>query len=213
MIRDICADINIASPAFERQDINELFKKIDDALVKHHHVLFIDAGASFGKFTVAVGNRFRRYTKQLSILAFEPDSENFRLLTKNVELNNLRNVKIFQTALSNTETVKKFFYYRPMKQIVSFPTPEQINVHTTMLDTYSKYISSDDNTELFIKLDVEGHEIETLQGSNKILRNKKNITLLVEDSTTFTSYKLIQYLSSHGTFLDKKTVYNSFWKL
>lgn len=213
MIRDICADINIASPSFERPDLNELFKKIRDSLNKNHPVVFIDIGASFGKFTIAVGNRFKAYRNQLSILSFEPDPENFKLLKKNIRLNKLNNIKAFHTALSNKRTIQKFFYFSPMKQIVSFPTREKINIRTTLLSDYLAYIPEKKSPDVFIKIDVEGHEIEVLMGSKEIIKKYKNILLLIEDSLPSASGQLIQYLSHHGNFLTKITSYNSFWKL
>jgi len=164
-IRDMTNDIIIASPSYEKQDLNELLSQIQTSLSAGHKVLFLDIGACFGKFTVAVGKKFRSYKKNLSILSFEPDPVNFKLLKQNILLNRLKNTKIFRSTLSNNEIRKQFYYFRPMKQIVSFPTNETIYLSTTKLDTYLHSMPKERNTDVFIKLDAEGHEKKFLKAA------------------------------------------------
>lgn len=212
-IRNICWDLKAASPSFERLDIEELIHRISNSLANNHNVIFIDIGAQFGKYTVTIGNRFRNLSKKITIFAFEPDAENFSLLKENIHLNNLHNVKLFRRALSDKKTAQKFFYYAPQKMIVSCPTSRKITIKTDTLDNYLNNLTNVDNTEIFIKLDVEGHEIKVLKGGEKTFQRIINSTLLVEDSMCDNYQNLIRYLSSHGIFLTKKTAYNSFWKL
>ena len=208
-IRDITSDINIASPAYERQDLNELIKYIKWNLQLHHKVLFIDIGACFGKYTVTIGNIFKKYSKQIDILAFEPDKQNYNLLKKNVLLNNLKNVTLYKIALSNQNTTQKFYYYSPMKQIVTFTTKKPLQIITKTLDQIliSKGISPD--TNLVVKIDIEGNELKALQGSKKIFSLYKNSFLLIEDS--FKKIALQQHLNNKFHFFKKLTNYNSFW--
>lgn len=212
LIRDICWDIKSASPSFERVDLEELMRRIDDSLHSGKNVLFLDIGAQFGKYTVAIGNRFKKYGKKLKIFSFEPDPECFQLLQKNIRLNSLRNVMAFQTALSDKKTMQRFYYYKPQRMIVSFPTTQRIKVHTTTLDSYSTYFPKAENSDLFIKLDVEGHEIEALKGGRRIIKKAKKAIVLIEDFSP-NSKKLMRYLSSHGTRLSKNSPMNSFWQL
>ncbi len=212
-IRDIGIDLQIASPAFERLDLEALIRKIHDALARNHTVTFIDVGAGFGKFTVAIGTHFRKYARKLTIYSFEPERENFELLRKNIRLNQLRNVRSMRLALSDKTVKQKFYYFELMRMIVSFPTSQKVFIRTKPLDSLRKYLINGDNTELFIKLDAEEHEIKALQGSKKTISMSKNTTLLIEDSAGATHEKLIRYLASHGSFLVKHTAYNSFWRL
>lgn len=212
-VRNIGIDLLVASPSYERLDLEELIKRINYALTQNHNIIFIDVGAGFGKFTIAIGSHFRKYANKLSIFSFEPEPESYKLLKENIIMNRLRNIKAYNFALSDKTTLQKFFYFKPMKQIVSFKTSNIINVHTKTLDNFYGYVLKPNNVEIFIKLDVEGHEIEVLKGSKKTISMAKNTTLLVEDSAVATSQKLIQYLSNHGTFLIKNTNHNSFWRL
>lgn len=211
--RDTYIDLKIASPSYERLDLNELMRRIYASLVLTRRVLFIDIGASFGKYTVAIGNQFRKYAKQLTILSFEPDYESYMLLKKNIKLNHLVNTKAFQIALSNKSGRRKFYYYAPMKQVVSFHTEKNMYLGTSTLDSFQDYTPKGKNIDVFIKLDIEGHEALALRGARSVIDRYTNIYLLIEDSVSITSKNLLQYLLSHGDFLSKKTVYNSFWKL
>jgi len=213
MIRDISVDVTIASPSYERLDLNELILLIDNALQNKHKVLFIDIGASFGKFTISIGNHFKHNAKNLKILSFEPEPMSFRLLNSNVHINRLHNIQTFNIALSDKNGVNKFYYFEPMKQIVSFQTTKSIKIKTAKLDNYLKSVIKNDNVDFFIKLDVEEHEMNVLRGCTKTLKSFLNITLLVEDSMSTKDQKLTKYLLSNGTFLRKVTTYNSFWKL
>lgn len=213
IIRDIDIDLTVASPSFERLDLNELLKRIGESLKQKKSVIFIDAGAGFGTQSIAVGNAYKRFSNQLSILAFEPEPESFRLLTKNIQLNKLQNVTALKVALSNKKDKQQFYFLESMKQIVSFPTPQKITMTTTTLDSYLKDMQPPKNVDVFMKFDIEGHEVQALQGAKKIIKLYKDVVLMVEDSVTTTSSELTNYLLSNATFLTKKTDYNSFWKL
>ena len=212
-IRDIDIDLNIASPSFERLDLDELIKRIQASLHANHDVAFIDVGAGFGNQTVAIANQFKDYQDKLSIYSFEPEPDSYRLLVKNILLNKLTNVHSFEVALSDKESNQQFFYFEPMKQIVSFPTPKKIHIRTMTLDHYMRHIKKSPNTDIYMKFDIEGHELNALIGSQKIINRYKDITLLIEDSASSESSGLTEYLHRKGKFISKKTVYNSFWRL
>jgi len=213
IIRNIDIDLNIVSPAFERLDMNELVNHISNSLNMNHQVMFIDVGAGFGNQTVAIGNLFRSFSRNISILSFEPEPESFALLKKNIRLNSIKNARAFPVALSDRKSIQNFFYLESMKQIVSFPTPHKIKIRTTTLDTFMKHMKKSKNTDIYMKFDIEGHEVKALKGSKRIISFYKNVTILIEDSVGIKAPELIRYLEDNGTFLMKKTSYNSFWKL
>lgn len=64
--------------------------------------------------------------------------------------------------------------------------------------------------ELYIKIDIEGSEIEALKGAMELLTIPKGVTLLIED---WQGKKIINYLTKNNfIFVKKLTPYNSFWK-
>jgi|WetSurSiteA1Bulk_404760.scaffolds.fasta_scaffold07266_3 FkbM family methyltransferase len=210
-IRNVPFDIEVASPAFERADLNTLSFFIKRSLVKNKKVIFIDVGAGLGKYSIAISTIFKKYKSRIEIYSFEPDPKVFLLLKNNVRLNKLSNIKIFNTALSNKKSLKRFYYYAPMKMIVSFKTEKIIYVKCALLDEYFKNTNLGDNVELFIKLDVEGHEMEVLDGARKTISKSQKTILLIED--VFNISKLRKYLLIKGKFVGRNSMQNSFWSI
>ncbi len=212
-IRDICWELKVASPAYERLDMNELQRRISDSLRQNHKVVFFDIGSQFGSYSIAIGNKFKKFAEFLTIYAFEPDPENFSLLKENVRLNNLKNMKVFNFALSNKRGSKQFYYFAPQNMIVSYPTSEKIIVKTEKLDSFMSQVRNLESHDIFIKLDVEGHETEVLNGGLKFINGSRTTTLLVEDSFGVKTNSLVHYLKNRWRFLKKITPYNSFWRV
>lgn len=97
-----------------------------------------------------------------------------------------------------------------MKQIVSFPTSKLLRIHTEKLDGLMKQLTLR-NADIFMKLDVEGHELEVLEGASNTIKRVNSFTLLGEDCAEATSDKLLRYLGKHGRLLTNLSTYNSFW--
>ena len=131
----------------------------------------IDCGGHIGMTTLY----FKRVYPRAQILVFEPSSENFQLLTRNVENNKLKNVTIIQAALSSQEG--EALLYNPGRGEASidptYKTAQAIEkVPTTIL---SKFINRDVD---FLKLDIEGAEtavVEELAKQNKLRSVKEMI--------------------------------------
>jgi hypothetical protein len=115
----------------------------------------------------------------------------FALMKKNVAINNLRNISLNHYGLGNHEGINR------------------IGVEVNKLDSVltQKYINNYDI--LFIKIDIESHEINALKGAQNILKNTKNVELMVENCV---NPKIITYLKKNRfTLINKVSPYNSFW--
>lgn len=213
-IRKIIIDLIIASSSFERQDLMKLTQLISRSIQQGKRVLFIDIGAGFGKYTVSIGMQFKDDKTNFQIWSFEPEKENFLLLQKNIKLNNLKKVKTFQTALSNKVAIKEFYVEPTMHMFASSSSSsKKVKVKTQILDNYIKFMEESFD-EVYIKLDVEGHETEVLKGAQKLIDLIDKTILLVEDSfTSKTTAKLENYLKNKGRLMIKQTTYNSFWEM
>lgn len=188
----------ILSPAFERLDIDKLIDLVGKDVKNGKKVLFLDVGAYFGLYSVAIANRWREYKKNLDIIAFEPNASRFKnknyiLLKKNVDINHASNTKILNVGLGSTDAKKMNsdgFKAKKLDSILSTKVIEKYDV-------------------IYIKIDIEGFEREALEGGARILKQAKNIVLLIEDCV---DRSIIDYLQKTGyTFYEKLTPYNSFW--
>lgn len=144
---------------------------------------FFDVGANVGLYTWEV----RKVCPTRKILAFEPDPENIKLLEKTLRGANLQNVEICKCALSNQLAEVSFFQDnltsatgcvagkdKPWIEQYLNGSANEIRVKTETLDS----IVRKDRTPILIKIDVEGHEIEVLQGARNTLSEAKPLMII-----------------------------------
>ena len=164
--------------------ISKLIKNIAKELdVQNDQGCFFDVGANVGLYTWEV-NKICRYRK---ILAFEPDPENIKLLEKTLSGANLQNLEIYKCALSNQVGEISFFQDKltsatgcvagkdkPWVEQYLNSSANEIRVKTNTLDS----VVSKDKDPSLIKIDVEGHEFEVLQGGTNTLTYMKPLLII-----------------------------------
>jgi len=127
----------------------------------------IDAGAFMGTFTVYAS----LITENGKVIVFEPDPDNYKMVEKHIELNNLNNVILLKKGLWDCEKTLKFEQNNvgSTLNIINEDNPNLIEVQVCALDEIlnDHKIGNID----FIKMDIEGAEIEALMGANKTLVN------------------------------------------
>lgn len=158
---------------FSREiEIEQQAKKNLASLIKEDFLIF-DIGAHIGYYTVI----FSSICNQGHIVVFEPDRNNLKYLKNNIESNNLSNVVIIDKAASSKISESSFYEDVSTGRTSSLqpdawhPNATEIkieNVQTTTLNEISIEYGIPD----LIKCDVEGHEIEVLQGANEVLKAK-----------------------------------------
>lgn len=79
--------------------------KLFETLLKPGHVMF-DIGAHVGYYTLKAASRVGKLGQ---VHAFEPIHENFSRLSRNIEINNLSNVKINHIGISDHNKIVPFF--------------------------------------------------------------------------------------------------------
>jgi len=129
-------------------------KKFD---IKPNDVI-IDIGAHIGLFTIYAS----QFSKNGEIYSFEPMKENFELLNKNIISNNLKKVKIFNLAVSNSNSSVTLFINNDESGHSMFSQSSQ----NLMVNSISlKRIFDENQIEFcnFLKLDCEGAEYEIIK--------------------------------------------------
>ncbi len=154
-----------------------VFERRSLLLVKRYlrrNLTTIDIGANVGIWTSFLANELG----ETSIIhAFEPNPGAIKFLKNLVRMNSLENIKLHELALSNSEgevqlhlnNLEDADVYASMQP---GRTTNYIQVQSNTLDKSLQLLGSD--LEIgFIKIDVEGFELEVLQGSEKTLRRHK----------------------------------------
>lgn len=138
----------------------------------------IEIGANIGYVTLIMAEIVGSNGK---IYAFEPVLSNYKLLNKNIKLNNYRGiVNTYQQGISNV--TKKTKFHTSNKSNLGSITATKHTTNEIEIDL----ISTDDfmkgkNQINFIKMDIEGHEVEALDGMFNTLKNAKQpIKILME---------------------------------
>jgi len=130
----------------------------------------VDAGARVGvfaaKISAAVGNEGR-------IIAIEPEPRSFSCLQKNIKANSLNNVIPIQKMLWSQAELRKLYISGNSASHSAYcdafysSTGESINVEADTLDNILEELGIESVD--FIKMDIEGAEIEALKGMQKSL--------------------------------------------
>ncbi len=118
----------------------------------------IDVGGHIGLFSLYAA----QFCKNGQIFTFEPAKENFNLLSENMISNNLKNVRCFNLAVTNSNSsVKLFLNDDDSGHSIHSKSSQSITVNSTSL----KQIFDENKIEHcnFLKLDCEGSEYEIIK--------------------------------------------------
>jgi FkbM family methyltransferase len=176
----------------------ETFEYIDTVEPK----TFVDVGSYNGIYSIYCAKNFCA-----SCLAFEPNVRNWNLTLNNVIRNKVfNNIQTQGCALSNRNSRRQFFtnpstQFTSAGSLVSDKKKPQIEEVDAM--TFDSVYYPNKPIEL-IKIDVEGHELEVLQGMAKTLnRDKPNLIIECLADVEFHSVK--EFLKEFGYEYIKNT--------
>lgn len=163
----------------------EYFKILDKYL--HKNSVYCDIGSWIGPTAIYAAGLCKH------VYAFEPDTIAYPFLLKNIELNNLKNVTTYNLALGNIDGNVKMASHGgnlgdSMSSMVNIQNiKKSISVPSKKWQTWL----NDNNPGKidFIKMDIEGGEVEVIPSMLDYLSTEKPIL----------------HLSTHGTYLDKES--------
>ena len=131
--------------------------------------ILIDVGANIGFYSILSSSRYDK------IYSFEPNKRNFRVLKRNIDNNKLKNIKILnfglgeseETLIGNSNTKGELF------QTSGFAISKNNKKGESVLIKKGDNILKLRNTNLTIKIDVEGFEPFVLNGLKSTLINNR----------------------------------------
>ena len=132
---------------------------------KYKPEYFLDIGAHGGLYSIILKNKFPK----LNVWAFEPDQQNRYQLYGNLFLNNFeREIEVYNFGLSSNNKEVAFGIVkdgnRGGKKIVE---SGELKINVKPLDE----VFLEKSKICFVKIDVEGHELDIIKGSKKFLKN------------------------------------------
>ncbi|MBX3670097.1 MAG: FkbM family methyltransferase [Rhodocyclaceae bacterium] len=135
--------------------------------------LIIDGGANFGLATYY----FKKHFPKARIIAFEPNPDLADVMQENIHANNWRNVEFLPYALSGASGVATLNVPRamPMGGSISnrlIDRRKDMMQYDVVCQTLGQYL---DEKVAYLKLDIEGPEVEVLEQSETKLGNVARI--------------------------------------
>ena len=162
--------------SYEEKQINYLL----DIIKKEKIKIFYDIGAYMGYYSLQVSNLENVY-----INSVEPIKSNYEHLKINIESNNIKNIKLYNVALSNENTNKEMWVSNKNKTggfAIYNKNDEELKKYNVNKNykTIVKTIKGDDlfktiGSTIALKIDVERHEKELISGVKSLLFNNKAV--------------------------------------
>jgi FkbM family methyltransferase len=169
-------------------DMLQLFRPIRGDIV-------VDVGAYVGRYTLTSSKRVGENGK---VIAIEGDSLNYEMLNKNLELNRMSNVTTINCMVGSKDM--NINYHDFLSELNGTENKQLDNtiIHFNSLDNL--LIKECGIKEVnWIKIDVEGAELEVLKGTHNILTNSKRIKLQIEIHGVNKLYKpIVELLHSYN---------------
>jgi FkbM family methyltransferase len=142
----------------------------------------IDIGANIGNHSLFFSTYYRK------VLAFEPNPKTFKLLALNSSL--AKNIHPHEVGLSSEERLASISFPRFNFGAASIASTGHGEMDT---DSFNVQLRTLDSIDLgservnLIKIDVEGHELQVLQGSQETIRKHKPVIVFEQHRDDFSN--------------------------
>lgn len=194
-------------------------------LVKQHHQPLIPLLEKFipkNTNVIDVGGHAGQMTKIFcklaplgKVYAFEPGTYAYSILSKTKFFKKLSNLEIFKIGLSSQDDIVAFHIPLKKSGSVGYGTSHiHLEDHKTIKGAYVEEkikVTSLDNFVLsknlknisFIKIDVEGHELDVLKGAQKVIASDHPVIMIEINSehlarSNTSKHQIFDYLEKQG---------------
>jgi FkbM family methyltransferase len=133
--------------------------------------VFIDIGANIGQTSLNLSKKLG--TIPHTILAFEPFPSTFNKLETNISLNSFLSIKILNVALGNEKKTIEMEMSCPTNSGGYKITPKNSQIKDDLVHVFQEKLDDYYNPNApiqFIKIDVEGYEMEVLKGAEQTIK-------------------------------------------
>jgi len=171
---------------------------------------FVDVGAHIGRYSIVAAKRLGNLGR---VIAIEAHPETFELLKKNMALNGLHNVTAINLVASSQKGKVKlyldghdsgFTVYTTI-MINRTKTEKFLEVEANTLDN----ILNENKVQRvnYVKIDVEGAELDVLKGAVNTLSSNKDLTLLIEVHGEANYHPILEIFKEHKFQVDYEMKY------
>lgn len=177
---------------------------------------YFDIGANIGQYSLYPARKFGR---NIRIFAFEPQSNNYYALNKNIFLNGLKDlITGYCVAISGKNGFDKLYVpkFIPGGNRSQFGEESLDAIQAAISHTQGMFgVTLDDLCGKwglpypnYMKIDVDGIEIQILKSAGQVLRHPNLRSVIVELGTEAEQLEAIEIMSQAGLELSAKTTQN-----
>ncbi len=205
IVRKGSLDFQFANYAYEYNVKKFVYKELNK------YDVFLDVGANIGTYCIIPA------LAGLRVYGWEPAHSNFEALKTNIELNNLQDrINIYPYALGAKKGSASFTVdtintgashlteYEDKCEHIENPEFEDIEI--VRFDDVKKEYKIGTDEKVIMKIDVEGMEIDVINGAEDFIKNQKNLLIIIETIHTGND-NIKNKLDSLGSF-DYKEIDN-----
>jgi FkbM family methyltransferase len=168
-------------------------------------ITVIDIGANIGSISLPIAKMFPKS----KIYSIEPTTYAFKKLTINLHLNKdlIKNISLKQLFISKVDKPKKVWSSWNFKSEKNKHKKHFGSLQTIKKDSYislNKFINLEKIKKIdFIKLDVDGHELDVLKSGEKFIKKERPIIFIEIAPYLYPEFgyecsELIKYISKLG---------------
>ncbi len=129
--------------------------------------MFIDVGANYGLYSLIAAKCVGESGK---VICFEPASENFEILKKNLQINHAENVIPLPFGLSDKAGRMNIYYHPDPGRASLFPHQNILKSEEVLVTTLDQILSELEVDSLdYIKIDTEGADFLVILGSKEAI--------------------------------------------
>ena len=172
----ISHDINLDG-VYEKDYLITLIKWLESIQYDIFNGIAIDVGANIGNHSIFFSKFFKK------VYSFEPNPKTFELLKINSKLN--KNIYIRKTGLSNKGIISNLVENKSNiggSKLTNEKSENTIDIQLSTLDQEINFMKEKIN---LLKIDVEGHELEVIEGSKKTISKFRPIIVFEQQLDDF----------------------------
>ena len=169
---------------------------------ENNKIFFVDCGCNYGFYSFYVAS----ISKKNFVLSIEASKKTSAYFLRNNEINKFNNIEFFNKAVSKKDNEEMKFNesendWESSLSHSEFTSSKVEKVKTVKLDTLLESYNLK-GFSLFIKLDIEGHEVQAIQGALKIIEKYSPIIIIEFSKFIFNKKENFEYLKLFLTKYD-----------
>lgn len=129
--------------------------------------LFVDVGACYGRITLLVAGNYKR------VLAIEPDPRNVKTLSANVTYSHAKNITILPIAISDKDGIGMLYMNDDAGWSGVVTATDGVTGDIPIKTCTIASLLGNEKVDI-IKVDVQGHEWQLLEGAVPVIGNIKS---------------------------------------